>query len=214
MSIYSMKCIVKTASIGHRRHGLALGLASAWALAGLPTSSLAAAQEADLADAIRAVLGQRWRASGWDLPLDQEAGAWCAQTEERLMRWMPDGVLRQELSRSVWYEARRAGLSLSLVLGLIEVESGFRKHAISSAGAVGYMQIMPFWVRAIGDGDLSALLRTSSNLRYGCVILRHYLNSENGQLALALGRYNGSRGQPEYPARVLAAAQAWRRPYD
>ncbi|MEY2660493.1 MAG: hypothetical protein RLZZ123_1665 [Pseudomonadota bacterium] len=97
---------------------------------------------------------------------------------------------------------------------LMEVESGFRKHALSVAGAMGYMQIMPFWVRAIGDGDVSGLWRTPINLRYGCVILRHYIQMEDGDLVWALGRYNGTRGQTEYPARVLAAQRAWRQAHD
>ena len=91
----------------------------------------------------------------------------------------------------------------ALVLGLIQVESGFRKYAISTAGARGYMQIMPFWARLIGDGDAAKLFHTQTNLRFGCVILRHYLDLERSDLFLALGRYNGSLGRPEYPNAVL-----------
>ena len=109
-------------------------------------------------------------------------------------------------SRRVWYESRRAGLEPALVLGLIQVESGFRKYAISAAGARGYMQVMPFWARLIGDGDASRLFHMQTNLRFGCVILRHYLDIERGDLFLALGRYNGSRGRAEYPNAVFAAA--------
>jgi soluble lytic murein transglycosylase-like protein len=101
---------------------------------------------------------------------------------------------RIEFLETVWYESKRAGLETSLVLGLIQVESGFRKYAISSAGARGYMQVMPFWTRLIGDGDVSRLFHMQTNLRFGCVILRHYLDRERGDLFLALGRYNGSRG--------------------
>jgi soluble lytic murein transglycosylase-like protein len=119
-------------------------------------------------------------------------------------------VLRSELTTHLWYEAQRAGLSVSWMLGLIEVESGFRKHAISYAGAMGYAQVMPFWTRLIGDGDVSALLRTQPNLRYACLILRHYLDQERGDLTLALGRYNGTRGETSYPERVLQAAARWR----
>ena len=71
--------------------------------------------------------------------------------------------MQHELGVHLWYEAKRAGLSLSLMLGLIEVESGFRKHAISGAGAMGYAQVMPFWTRLIGDGNVSALLQTQPN---------------------------------------------------
>jgi hypothetical protein len=107
----------------------------------------------------------------------------------------------------VWYESRRAGLETELVLGLIQVESGFRKYAISSAGARGYMQVMPFWSRLIGDGDVSRLFHMQTNLRFGCTILRHYLDIERGDLFLALGRYNGSRGRSPYPdARRLLDA--------
>ena len=100
----------------------------------------------------------------------------------------------------------------SLVLGLIQVESGFRKFAVSVAGARGYMQIMPFWTRVIGDGDPGKLFHMQTNLRFGCVILRYYLNREQGDLYLALGRYNGSRGRAEYPNAVFAARKRWQMP--
>ena len=117
--------------------------------------------------------------------------------------------LRREFLQTVWYESQRAGLAPSLVLGLIQVESGFRKFAISPAGARGYTQVMPFWTRVLADGDASILFQAQTNLRFGCVILRHYLNIENGDVFLALGRYNGSRGQAPYPNAVLAAQKEW-----
>jgi soluble lytic murein transglycosylase-like protein len=120
-----------------------------------------------------------------------------------------DLTTRQELLQTVWYESKRAGLETSLVLGLIQVESAFRKHAISSAGARGYMQVMPFWSRLIGDGDAGKLFHMQTNLRFGCLILRHYLDREGGDLFMALGRYNGSRGRVEYPNSVLAAKRRW-----
>ena len=121
-------------------------------------------------------------------------------------------ILRQrvEFLQTVWYESRRAGLDTSLVLGLIQVESAFRKFAISSVGARGYMQIMPFWARLIGDGDPATLFHLQTNIRFGCVILRHYLDREQGDLFMALGRYNGSRGRAAYPNAVLGARQQWR----
>ena len=119
-------------------------------------------------------------------------------------------TLRRDFLHTVWYESQRAGLDPALVLGLIQVESGFRKFAISSAGARGYMQVMPFWTRVLSDGDASQLFHTQANVRFGCVILRHYLNIERGDLTLALGRYNGSRGQSAYPTAVLAASKVWR----
>ena len=116
--------------------------------------------------------------------------------------------------QTVWYEARRAGLPLSLVLGVVQVESAFRKYAISSAGARGYMQVMPFWARLIGDGDDRRLFHMQTNLRFGCVILRYLLDREQGDLFMGLGRYNGSRGQAAYPQAVLAAQRLWVHPAD
>ncbi len=134
---------------------------------------------------------------------------WLNHTSQRLRKRKTEHVPRVEFLQTVWYEARRAGLEPELVLGLIQVESAFRKYAISSAGARGYMQVMPFWARVIGDGDAARLFHTQANLRFGCVILRHYLDLERGDLALALGRYNGSRGRAEYPNAVLGARSQW-----
>jgi len=134
---------------------------------------------------------------------------WSALMSTRLQSRMPDPMVRSEFLQTVWYEARRAGLEPALVLGLIQVESGFRKYAISSAGARGYMQVMPFWTRTIGDGQPAKLFNMQTNLRYGCSILRMYLDLEKGDLFLALGRYNGSRGRAEYPSLVRAAWRRW-----
>jgi soluble lytic murein transglycosylase-like protein len=98
----------------------------------------------------------------------------------------------------------RAGLDPHLVLAVIDVESRFRKYAVSKAGARGLMQVMPFWIEQIG-GKGDNLFQERINLRYGCVILRHYLDREKGNLSNALARYNGSLGQPQYPSRVLRA---------
>ncbi len=129
---------------------------------------------------------------------------WLTEMSRRLERRMPDREGRLEFLKAVRYEAQRAGLDPQLVLGLIQVESGFRKHAVSSAGARSYMQVMPFWVKLIGNQD-SNLFHLRTNLRFGCTILRHYLDIENGDLFRALGRYNGSLGRPEYPNMVRAA---------
>ncbi|MFM7506049.1 MAG: lytic transglycosylase domain-containing protein [Rubrivivax sp.] len=134
---------------------------------------------------------------------------WLGAASDRLKRRKAEHHVRVEFLETVWYESRRAGLETALVLGLIQVESGFRKYAISSAGARGYMQVMPFWTRAIGDGDSSRLFHLQTNLRFGCVILRHYLERERGDLFLALGRYNGSRGRAEYPNLVFGARRLW-----
>jgi len=111
--------------------------------------------------------------------------------------------------QTVWYESSRAALDPSLVLGLMEVESGFRKYAVSGAGAMGVMQVMPFWPRLLTQGDATALFQWQANMRFGCVILRHYLKIENGDVFMALGSYNGVRGQRAYPNAVMAAQQRW-----
>ena len=133
-----------------------------------------------------------------------EAVEWLSEMSRRLEKRIPNREYRIELLRAVHYEATRAGLDPHLVLGLIQVESGFRKYAVSSAGARGYMQVMPFWVKLIGRPD-DNLFHLRTSLRYGCTILRHYLDIERGDLFRALGRYNGSLGQPEYPNMVRAA---------
>ena len=134
---------------------------------------------------------------------------WLGAMSDRLTRRKPDWQTRKDFLQTVWYESRRAGLDISLVMGLIQVESAFRKFAVSRVGARGYMQVMPFWTRVIGDGDASRLFHMQTNLRFGCVILRHYLDRERGDLFLALGRYNGSRGRAEYPNAVRAAQRQW-----
>jgi soluble lytic murein transglycosylase-like protein len=134
---------------------------------------------------------------------------WLGEMSDRLRRRLPDTKTRLEFLETVWYEAKRAGLDPALVLGLIQVESAFRKYATSVVGARGYMQVMPFWSRVIGDRDAQKLFQMQSNLRYGCAILRTYIDMEAGNLYLALGRYNGSRGRPEYPNAVLANWRNW-----
>ncbi len=134
---------------------------------------------------------------------------WLGEMSERLKRKMPDMQVRREFLETVWYESTRAGLEPALVLGLIQVESAFRKYAMSHVGARGYMQVMPFWTRVIGDKDPRKLFHMQTNLRYGCSILRMYIDMEKGNLYLALGRYNGSRGRAEYPNAVLAAWKRW-----
>ena len=131
---------------------------------------------------------------------------WLTEMSRRLEKRYPDRQARLEFLKTVRYEAQRAGLDPQMVLGLIQVESGFRKYAVSSAGARGLMQVMPFWVKLIGNKD-SNLFHLRTNLRFGCTILRHYLDIEKGDVFRALGRYNGSLGRPEYPTLVVGA---WR----
>ena len=153
----------------------------------------------------KAVSDSRPTVSSFKTPM--EAADWLGEMSRRLERRIPNREYRIDLLRSVHCEATRAGLDPQLVLGPMQVESGFRKYAVSSAGARGYMQVMPFWVKLIGRPEDSLFdLRTS--LRYGCTILRHYLDIEKGDLFRALGRYNGSLGKPEYPNMVRAAWQS------
>jgi len=135
---------------------------------------------------------------------EDDANRWLATMERRLESRMPDRKQRLELLRTVHYEATRARLDPQLVLGVMEVESGFRKYAVSTAGARGYMQVMPFWVKLIGQPKHN-LFHLRTNLAYGCAILRHYVDQENGDYFRALARYNGSLGSAKYPRLVLAA---------
>jgi len=137
----------------------------------------------------------------------EDGSRWLNEMSSRLQKRMPNQQYREDFLRTVHYEATRAGLDPQMVLGLIQVESGFKKYAVSSVGARGFMQVMPFWVRSIGATDHN-LFHLRLNLRYGCTILRHYLDIENGDLYRALGRYNGSLGKPQYPNLVLGA---WRK---
>jgi soluble lytic murein transglycosylase-like protein len=136
-----------------------------------------------------------------------DAEVWLADMSQRLAKKLPYPELRVEQLKTVHYEAKRARLQPELVLALIEVESNFNPYAISGAGARGLMQVMPFWLKEIGKpGD--SLFRVRTNLRYGCTILKYYLDKEHGDLQRALARYNGSLGQRTYPARVYHAYYA------
>ncbi len=135
---------------------------------------------------------------------------WLMTMSRRIEKFIPDQLEREDFLRTVYYEATRSGLDPQLVLSVIQVESGFKKYAISHAGARGYMQIMPFWVDLIGQQDHN-LFHLRINLRYGCTILRHYLDKENGDYFRALGRYNGSLGEATYPQMVFDRWRAtWR----
>jgi soluble lytic murein transglycosylase-like protein len=197
-----------------RRSLLGGGLAAGLGLAG--QSAWAGAQiEEPLADSVRSALSAAIASSAPPRPSFETTDErlaylrWLGATSERLKSRKGDHRTRVEFLETLWYESRRAGLEPALVLGLIQVESAFRKFAISVVGARGYMQIMPFWARVIGDGDAARLFHMQTNLRFGCVILRHYLDRERGDLFLALGRYNGSRGRAEYPNAVFAGRRQW-----
>lgn len=135
---------------------------------------------------------------------------WTQSMKKHLNRFSRNVDDQDILLKTVHYEATRAGLDPILVLGLIQVESGFKKYAFSSVGARGYMQVMPFWVDLIGKKDHN-LFHLRTNLRYGCTILRHYLDKEKGNMFRALGRYNGSLGKAEYPNAIFAAETQFRK---
>ena len=190
----------------------ALAASASW----LPVAAHASGQmEEPLVDSVRSALTS---AIGYSAPPEPAFGStaerllylrWLGTMSDRLRRRKPEWEVRRDFLQTVWYESRRAGLNVSLVLGLIQVESAFRKYAVSSVGARGYMQVMPFWTRVIGDGDATKLFHMQTNLRFGCVILRHYLDREKGDLYMTLGRYNGSRGRPPYPNAVFSAQRNW-----
>ena len=139
----------------------------------------------------------------------KKAMAWLTAMSKRLEKRIPHPKTRNDFLMTVYYEALRLALDPQLILGIIQVESDFNKYAVSRAGALGYMQVMPFWTKLCGDPDHN-LFHLRRNLRYGCNILRGYLRMERGDYFRALGRYNGSLGQATYPNLVL---RAWRGPW-
>lgn len=133
-----------------------------------------------------------------------DAEVWLVDMAHRLEKRMPDPEKRLKFLRMVHHEASRANLHPELVLAVIQVESNFDRFAISSAGAQGLMQVMPFWLDEIGrPGD--NLFNVQTNLRMGCTILRYYLDMEKDNTTRALARYNGSLGSPRYPNKVYKA---------
>ena len=188
------------------RHAL-LVMASALALgAGAPVWAGAQRYE-PMAASVRASLHAAVSDAApplWSMHDNRERQRWLAEMSTRLAWRIPNPAYREELLGAIHYEATRAGLDPQLVLGLIQVESNFRKYAISTAGARGYMQVMPFWIKVIGRPE-DNLFHLRTNLRYGCTILRHYLDIEQGDLFRALGRYNGSLGKADYPSLVRSA---------
>jgi soluble lytic murein transglycosylase-like protein len=177
------------------------------ALTCMPSAALAGAQvEEQLAPSV--VAGLQRAIADNPVPADyanrSDVRSWLDEMSRRMAPRMPDARAREEFLATVHYEALRSGLDPQLVLAVIQVESNFRKYAVSKADARGYMQVMPFWMRLIGAAEHN-LFQLRTNLRYGCVILRHYLDTEGGDYFRALGRYNGSLGQADYPSGVVAA---------
>jgi soluble lytic murein transglycosylase-like protein len=198
-----------------RRAGVLSLLAGGGALL-MPLTARAGRQlEEPLVDSVRTALSSAIHNHAPPVPefADTESRLvylrWLAAMSDRLKKRKPNWDVRREFLQTAWYESKRAGLDTDLVLGLVQVESNFRKFAVSVAGARGYMQVMPFWTRVLGDGDASRLFHMQTNLRFGCVILRHYLDLERGNLFYTLGRYNGSRGKAPYPDAVMAAKRLW-----
>ncbi len=209
--LYSQPSCAAEATSAPARRRLLVATLGAVTL-GAPALVRAGAQQYEpMADAVRLALAAQIADSRPPLrefKTPDERGAfveWLSARSMRLQKRKPEDQARVEFLRTLDYECARAGLDRQMVLGLIQVESNFRKYAVSSAGARGYMQVMPFWTNVLGDGEPRRLFDLRANLRYGCVILRHYLDRESGNLFMALGRYNGSRGRPEYPNAVLSA---------
>ena len=188
------------------KHALTLSFAAA-GVCFTPAALAGAQAEGALSASVRAVLQRAvsdLAAPKLAFASQQEAQFWLSEMSVRLKKKIPIEEDRREFLSTVHYEAVRAGLDPHLVLSLIEVESGFNKYAVSRVGARGYMQVMPFWVKTIGTREHN-LFHLRINLRYGCTIMRHYLDIEKGDLYRALGRYNGSLGRPEYPNLVKTA---------
>ncbi|OYQ39363.1 lytic transglycosylase [Rhodoferax sp. TH121] len=198
-----------------RRQGLLRLLVGSGALSFADLVLAGGQIEEPLVDSVRTALSSAIQNSAPPIPefADTESRLkylrWLGAMSERLKKKKPDWETRKEFLQSVWYESKRAGLDVALVMGLIQVESNFRKFAVSRVGARGYMQVMPFWTRVLGDGDAGKLFHMQTNLRFGCVILRHYLERERGDMFMALGRYNGSRGKAPYPSAVMGAKRTW-----
>jgi soluble lytic murein transglycosylase-like protein len=181
------------------------------AFASLPAAVHAGAQaEEHLSPSVATLLSRA--ISDRPVPADyatrRDVSSWIGAMSPRLAQRIPDAAERRDLLATVHYESIRAGLDPQLVLGVIHHESGFKKYAVSVADARGYMQVMPFWTKLIGGAEHN-LFHLRTNLRYGCVILRHYLDRENGDLFRALGRYNGSLGRSEYPSAVSASMRRY-----
>ncbi len=198
------------------RRGCLVALVGGLLTGGLPRTAWAGGQlEEPLIDSVRTALTASIHSAAPPVPEFADTTSriaylrWLGAMSTRLRRRKTDFDTRTEFLQTVWYESRRAGLDTALVLGLIQVESAFRKFAVSRVGARGYMQVMPFWTRVLGSEDASVLFHMQTNLRFGCVILRHYRDRENGNLFMALGRYNGSRGKAPYPNAVVDASRQW-----
>jgi soluble lytic murein transglycosylase-like protein len=188
--------------MNNRRRTLLAALAGVF----LPEARAGAQQYEVLSASVRASLARTVNDRSPIDETDLDTRAWVRAMTRRVVARFPGEDEARHFLAIVRYESMRAGLDPHLVLAVIDVESKFRKYAVSTAGARGLMQVMPFWVKEIGEPGHNLFLERL-NLRYGCTILRHYLDRERGNMANALARYNGSLGKDDYPARVL---KAWR----
>ncbi len=210
-----MSVLIGLTATASRRQSLHIALTGLGSLLFSEQSRAGGQLEEPLVDSVRSALSSAITNSAPPIPefADTESRLlyirWLVAQSERLRNKKPDSAARREFLQTVWYEARRAGLDVALVLGLIQVESAFRKYAVSPVGARGYMQVMPFWTRVLADGDAAKLFHMQTNLRFGCVIMRLYRDRVKGDLFLALGRYNGSRGKAPYPIAVVGAKRQW-----
>ena len=177
-------------------------------LASLPAAASTAKPDPELRRELREAVNS---ASSFQDRFDAEV--WLVDMSGRTDRWLEDNQRRMEILKLVHQEATRQGLSPEIVLALIQVESGFDRFAISSAGAQGLMQVMPFWKNEIGRPE-DNLTKVDTNLRYGTTILSYYLEKEDGNLTRALARYNGSTGKTWYPERVFDAFERYFRVND
>ena len=193
----------KVVRLSYATRSFVVALLTAWSLGAHAGAQQYEPLAASVQTALHAAIADHSAPSA-KFPSLEEKLNWMTEMSGRLEKRIPDRETRLDFLTTVHYEATRAGLDPQMVLGLIQVESGFKKYAVSSAGARGFMQVMPFWVRLIGSSDQN-LFHLRTNLRFGCTILRHYLDIERGDLFRALGRYNGSLGKPEYPNAVRAA---------
>ena len=175
------------------RNGIAAGLLALFAAAALAETR----PDPELRELLRTAANE-----ADSFPDRFEAQVWLTDMSRRLERQVRDPEERIYILTRVHYEASRVGLPPELILAVIEVESNFDRYAISVVGALGLMQVMPFWLEEIGRPD-DNLLHIDTNLRYGCTILKYYYDKENGDLRRALGRYNGSLGKRKYPNKVI-----------
>lgn len=186
------------------RRALALAMA-VLAVAGVGSPVFANQQYEPMADHVRLALRTALSSPAAPRPIFDSVGHridWMAEMSRRLARRVPDFTERTELIKIIRYEAQRVGIDPQIIFALIEVESNFRADAVSHAGAIGLMQVMPFWTDVLSRGSSRELFEPRVNIRYGCLILRHYLDIEKGNLDRALGRYNGSLGKMTYPNLV------------